>query len=1120
MSTPLLPRLNEENKIAITKRGEWISDTQNTLKNLVADLKVTTDFKSNITSIPDLWARPAMYEMVLFDEKHHLHQKYVAEWRGILAMLAFREMRNLKDIKREEILVPEKGQLDAAAPSFLRVLAGLLPEEYKEYPDNTVERGYKIQLLASNEGPLAIIWPTILVCPAVGLDKMVSALSCSVTWWGSYGINDPVSSLSNQEKALLAKWLDDIKEGLPTNAKSNKLIKLLSEFQNDLGSKEKPNNYGLGTGLNITGFCRLIDKPIRCSIDEKQFLEASNVMLINRRNQAAKKLLVMTADMYKQWNKAASDIIVAGNINLDAALPYGGSLPIKNRINDIDLSQYNAELRMGEDFFTEKICLIPSEKDLFPNAINNYKINYNCAIYNVLLPLKREMLNYISPEYIAEKFRITSVEDGIKVEMELPLKGFDESGKELKIFKIYRITDISDVRNSEIVDYLQAPVLQIWPNFIPYYPDKWQAYYSFYDTDGGTFYAKPLWDEDDCESRRLNFSNGMQAEIVKGKEFPEGFSCTYTFEMFSGNVEEELGLILLQKPHRLELSGNNAIKIGVDFGTTNSLVYMLSDGGAPELLRLKNRLYPVTEINKEAEGELRRHFFAASEQPNGDSISIRTVFNPSEGAFNGNLNQAVFPGMIYYLDGIDNIGKDKNVRNLIQGKDMKWNSDGKLQYMQAFLFQLTMQCMAEAVVAGASNIEWYYSYPKAFGDTQIDDLKDTWNKIVKFCNSVSPNISTKAAEAKTESTAMALFFLSPEMRATLNRGLICFDIGGGSTDIAIWQSSNKSEPVGRCSFLFAGQDILNRQLYENRNTLLSFQNNNEEFNGFLQKLYDIPKGRYNDFNIALEALLKYKQNMLLEGMQEKSSLKDVKLLLRNIAFALSGIFYYTGIVVGKNIDIAASSGVPMCYIGGNASKLLDWVDNGNYTENSKFGKVYKICLLEGLNTVQRFSKDKADIWLKKSPKPKEEVAFGLVYQSNLLRTNEAKSDEEEYGSFFDDPDDDILDTNDVVAGEYVRVRGNDRNADGYISKQDIIAGVTVDSAMPNFRRFLNGFNKLIKSKDFNGEYQINFTEMDFNELRDQTNEFLDEQSEMEEGKISIEPPFITILKQALILLYK
>lgn len=102
MSIPLLPKLNPENKIAITKRGVWQSESQNTLGNLVVDLKVAANAESDITSIPDLWARPSMYEMVLFDENHHLHQKYLNEWRGLLAIMAFREMHGFNAIERIE----------------------------------------------------------------------------------------------------------------------------------------------------------------------------------------------------------------------------------------------------------------------------------------------------------------------------------------------------------------------------------------------------------------------------------------------------------------------------------------------------------------------------------------------------------------------------------------------------------------------------------------------------------------------------------------------------------------------------------------------------------------------------------------------------------------------------------------------------------------------------------------------------------------------------------------------------------------------------------------------------------------------------------------------------------
>lgn len=515
-SIPLLPRLNDEKKIAFSKRGEWKSDSQNTLPNLVKDLKVTTDYKSTITSIPDLWARPAMYEMVLFNKNHHLHEQYLEQWRGILAILALREMRNFKDVKCHSIILPKTTKLAEDAPVFLKVLANMLPEEYKseKYKDETVDNGYKIQLISYQDRSVAIVWPTILLCPAVSLDYQIDR---SISWWEYNGIKDPVSSLSDQEKCLLKKWLDGIKDSLPENDyKANKLMKLLQDFQDDLKVTEKASNYALGSGLNITGFCKALDKPIRCSIDGSQFLAASNVMLINLRHKAAKNLLVMTKDMYQQWNKAASDIMVAGNVNLDAALPCDGRLYEKDKLNGIDLSKYNVELRMGTDFFTEKICLIESQNDIFPNALTNIKINYG-STKNVLMPIKKELLDYLSPEYLVQHFRCNVTDKGIKVELDLPLKGFDENGNVLTISKEYNDEQVLNEWERDIIDDVPAPIIQIWPNFIPNNEDTWQAYYSFCDNNGNpkSFSAQPLWEDGSYDNRKLNFSSA-EAEICKG----------------------------------------------------------------------------------------------------------------------------------------------------------------------------------------------------------------------------------------------------------------------------------------------------------------------------------------------------------------------------------------------------------------------------------------------------------------------------------------------------------------------------------------------------------------------------------------------------------------------------
>lgn len=1135
-SIPLLPRLNDEKKIAFSKRGEWKSDSQNTLPNLVKDLKVTTDYKSTITSIPDSWARPKMYEMVLFNENHHLHEQYLEQWRGILAILALREMRNFKDVKCYSITLPETTKLNEDTPIFLKVLANMLPEEYKrqEYKDATAEDGYKIQLIAYQDTPMAVIWPTILLYPAVGLESIVDR---SIPWViRDRGVVNPIPSLSDQEKCLLIKWLDGIKESLPENGtNTDSLMKLLQDYQYALQKKVntdiKVDNYALGSPLNITGFCKALDKPIRCSIDGDKFLAVSNVMLQSRFNDKAKKLLILTSDMYKQWNKAKSEIIVAGNINFEAAYKEGNTIFEKSKLNDIDLTEFNAELRMGEDLFTDKICLLDTPNDIFPNAIKNIKVNYG-SVKNVILPIKKELLDYMKPEEIFKNFRISVGEGNIRVELDLQLTGFDAvAGSKLTISKVYNaFGDVSETKKQILDRDLRAPLIQIWPNFIPHNEEDWQAYYTFYDDKSYmAFSVKPLWNE--YEERELTF-DGVKAVVTKGSTFPDGFSCYYDMDTVYGIQEVELGLILLDKPKPLPYRTNNSFSVGIDFGTTNTVAYYAVNGN-PQMIKLLSRLYNVTNIIDdegkivvEDEVELRRYFFTSSDQPNGDSLSIRTLFNPYDGAFSGNMDQPIFPGVIYYLDGMDNFDDDSNLPNIIQGRSMKWDSEEGsthgIQYTKWFLYQLALQCMAEAVIAGATHIDWFYSYPKAFSSTQKRTMSSIWNKILEFCNKVAPNISSINAKAtsKTESLTMAEFFRN-NMRGTFDRGMICLDIGGGSTDIAIWQGKANEEPKGQSSLLFAGNDILTKQLFEKRETLLKLKNNNNDFNKFIQQLYDIPENDFNAFSMQLEALLKYHSKTLFESLMNSSEDSEIKQLTRNIAFALSGIFYYAGVLTGDLISkglLNEDGPLPHCYVGGNGSKLLDWVDLGDYNSNPSFKKVYTTCLAAGvINKFEDLEEDQVEnCEVRQSARPKGEVAYGLVCDDlnganeGVEKTVKKKFKRDRLGEDSEEP---------ILAGETIYKDGL-QVENPSISKDDVISGIKISKKLPCFKEFISYFNDEISSRGYSGKLQVQFSDKDFEDICEHTNEILERQSRAEKEKMNLEPPFIIVLKQALEILAK
>lgn len=140
MDFPFLPSLKTNSQIAIPKSGEWTANSQNTLTGLVDSLKVAANKHSNISSIPDVWARPILMRSVLGDELHPQHELYVAEWRGLLAIMAMRKMRGLNHVKLHSIGIPTLDKIQNDTPNFLKVLARSIPQSYaEEQKDETIK---------------------------------------------------------------------------------------------------------------------------------------------------------------------------------------------------------------------------------------------------------------------------------------------------------------------------------------------------------------------------------------------------------------------------------------------------------------------------------------------------------------------------------------------------------------------------------------------------------------------------------------------------------------------------------------------------------------------------------------------------------------------------------------------------------------------------------------------------------------------------------------------------------------------------------------------------------------------------------------------------------------------
>ena len=1164
MPIPLLPSLKESNKIAITKRGEWMSDAQTNLGNLADDLKVTAGVKSDISSIPDLWARPSMYELVLYDENHHLHKRFLDEWRGVLAILALREMRTLGGVAVNTVEIPPETQLQENAPMFLKVITKNLPEEYKRFPDKTIEHGYKLHVISYENMPLAVVWPTILVCPSV---ELYASSIKPVSWWKIDGLHDPISSLNDQEKSVLYDWLEMVKNEINrdnialTNKKISDLIGLIYAFQKDLKVSGISNNqYIAGTSLDITGFCECLGRANMIDVGESSFLAKSNVMLSNRRNtkdskNKPKALLVMTRDMYTQWNMSASDIIVGGAYSLDAVLPkYTGVIADKTKIGNFDLNQFNAELCMGEDFFTDKICIVFSGDEVFPNAVRNFVKSYNGSQVNILLPVKEELLNYLDEDYLASHSNIEIDGTSIVVELKLPLSGFSKEGKQLVVKKTYRQSNGNDNLN-EICYIGSLPMIQVWPNFVLENgkESNWQAYYSFYDNlNRQTFYAKPYWDENTIVKRELQL--GGRAEIIKGTSFPLSFICSAEQDTDNGPMSYPVGVILLKKPQQVQYNvPNKKAKIGIDFGTTNTVAYMSIDGDTPNILTLHNyneedynnsMLYDVT-VNDDpvCREEGRRNFIAMSDQPQKPATSIRTIYHTHRGSMvNGIGATPLLLGNIYYLDDADSVLDDKNILGSLQTEEMKWDLNG-INNMEGFLLELGMQCMAEAVKAGVTEIEWAYSYPTSFTLNHVQRLGNLWRNNLNQFRDISSLVSDNLSN-RTESIAMATFFAN-QMNAHIIKGVVCLDIGGGSTDIAVWQGTTMSTADVRyqASLRFAGKEILNRQLFNNKSVINNLSTNDPEVNKHIEAL--VAENKEKEFNLLLEAFLKYNEDKIFHALTAASTLDNVNVLRRNVVYALSGIFFYTGIVIGYlrvNEKYGEFELLPDCYVGGNGSKLLNWAAAGIFDSNNLINQIFKACLTYGIDIGQYLEKEnhinngksvneeklsKYDpvFDIKCTSFPKQEVAYGLVCDRVIQVKTAGQSGNGIAGAStianpFNKAQQNAKTNNNatektIIAGEDFVLDGVLKNGLEELLPEYILGKIKVSRDFRVFKAFLSKFNEQATALSLP---EIILGKQDLNNIWAAVNQELIEKNKDSGGSpnnVEVEPLFIMILRNTL-----
>ena len=344
-----------------------------------------------------------------------------------------------------------------------------------------------------------------------------------------------------------------------------------------------------------------------------------------------------------------------------------------------------------------------------------------------------------------------------------------------------------------------------------------------------------------------------------------------------------------------------------------------------------------------------------------------------------------------------------------------------------------------------------FSFPTAFSRREEQGFRLHWKSVTESASELTGVKFVLNREVDTrEAIAATRFFASPdasERPMDVTGGAVTIDIGGGTSDIAVWR---ELELMAHSSVLMAGRDILQAPLRRNPKVLNEIESN--------LRLDTLQGQNDGAFLAQLDAMIARHGPALIRALQVKSARPQVRDLLLILEAGLCGIVFYAGLVVarlkeegkftpGRRISIFA---------GGNGSKIFQWCACGDFSEDSEVH-------MQAASALRAAAELGDETWVEitLSSKPKAEVAFGLVAESVRLDVGPNSKVE--------------------MAGESFTSRGESRKWSDSPDPEAIQdRKLRVDRSLPVFRKFLKSIGRKIDDRmaeELGGQVDSRFVKM-------------------------------------------
>lgn len=810
--------------------------------------------QEDLVSTPDVWAQITTFEADLLSGGKALggtqaaarHARAVGEWRGLLALLALRHSASI-DIGGNIVDLRRLAQLGGdASMDFANVV-------YRLHPTQSLFEGMSwdaISTLRVGRRLVGFFNPATLVAPA---KEYAKGLGPAVAWFRGGRLVDPCAlgiGLTARQYLVLATFVDKLHGdlvGRPSAGSSSKtIIQLLADYHQSCGDRASTENAEEVLQLNAlttvalppgqAPYAKLIaawqvrpNQPARFSTHlplRPELLSTRGADGIAHPLTLPFKGILLIDPKTEQRTRVA----IWGEETLEAILN-------NNRLRR-DVEEHAARegyvCLEADSIFTDKLYEIVGSA--------GGVAGHGDSVRNYLLPLAPWMLMFVDPDELRSAVKIAPTADGgqvVTVTLRLRRGTVGESTLatyEHSFSRVYR--PVVDIWRREA-----PPAVTMWPNFVS--PD-WRFYYVFYNGLLGQHFSlrgpvqgaslrdslADAWSRSNGEVRQIMawFAN-PQLPLQRQETFRKDQRLNELY--FQNAPVEALACDCAEKPDNADFvppdrriavgimlpprtapgaSGANAVRqisptgrkmrIGIDFGSSNTIVYRDVDG-RPEPMRMEARVVNLMRDVTDAEQwfELHRDCMPVKPPP----VPFMTILRsrPDDGSIRDIA--PLFKDYQYFIDdGAAQMGTILSSTDSMHF-NLKWKREViDRERTSHFLRQTMLMALAEAVAAGVrpDDVSWRFSYPEAFRQSELDDLTVSYQG--QLSQILPPVTERKSIEKRTESEAAALYF-NHAQKAFLNQTMIVLDVGGGTTDIAIW---HKEKFLWRNSIKVAGGNIL------------------------------------------------------------------------------------------------------------------------------------------------------------------------------------------------------------------------------------------------------------------------------------------------------------------------